>query len=648
MFLMEWLSFFTLTLMLVSSANADLSRGVILHLNWMSQTIKNNNQCVDTRGTSKTDNTDMAELCMNQVCGTTDKITNSIELASSLIQDPEFIKNTAKTTQEVLNAINSLLNVNSKQMLLTVEGYKELKSRGDLTPEPKYQKLHDFYTLVKELKRISFEPGPDQHLPFVINREESMKNLTDLSENQKKWVIDSIDHFMRTPIGIDLILNNLIPPRDFLKFKYPNLSFKDALKREGEKTYKRASQLQNGSSGSIIKIIAGFSQSLNDPIIEKAANGEEMSDAEVSEFMYLQSGIPIFLDILTPREEGGQTVLLNTSSVETFADFIKRTNLDQQIAQYVDDLKNPQKLADIRYTVYQECFTNYIFQMATLPNRSQIDEAVKNGDWAKGKIKEILGPVLSIPTTQMINNVIDGTFFSMPRSQETFHQYFINKLQASIQDSVRETEHYKELIKNQQHKPNTLLNIHYGSEDFTIDQHFNDTKKLCDDFKITLTSDNSLTSLGGIITSWVSVRKPDLGKAIMLHELGHIVFKYLNSEQASSQSRAHFAEIRQCLSENHPGGDILSSEHYVEEDWCDLIASKGTYHSDINIGCELNEQEDNKFINLDLNNPNQKDLHSTDFFRALQNYKVQKGTLPSACNQLNQEQDNRWKFKTCF
>ncbi|MEK6773505.1 MAG: hypothetical protein AABY64_06175 [Bdellovibrionota bacterium] len=634
------------TMLFSTISHADLNKGLIYHMGWAQRSMNNGRQCVDNVTTTTAQNNDVADLCMSQVCGASDKVNSSEELAVSLIKDPDFQKTASQTVMQAIGGINGLLDEVTKERTLTIEAYRDLQKKNDLVPTTSYTRLHDLTAVVNELKRTSFEAGPNSQLPIVVNREATLAKLTDLSKDQQKWAVDSVDHFVRSSIGSELMLQNTTQPRDFFRLKYPNLSFRDALKAEGLVTQKFASNLLNGPSGSIVRMIAGASKTLTDPVISKAANGEDMTDAEVSQFMTVKSSALMFNDVLTSKEQGGQTLLLPSSSRESLADFIKRKNFDEQIVQYENDLKNPLKVQEKRNATYQSCYTSYIFQMATLPSRLQIEAAEKNGDWAKNRIKEVLDPVLSVQTKQMLNGTIDKSFFAMPRSRETFHQYFMDNLKAATSNSINTTNDYKNIIKNGQHKSPILLTIHLNSDDYKIDRHFEDAQQFCDNFKIKYTSDNALTSTGGIETSWVSVRKPELGKAVMLHELGHIVFKSLDSEKTSVESRGHFKTIRQCLSDNHPEDD--SAGKYVDEDWSDLIAGKGAGHENSNIGCELNDQENDKYINLSLVNPKSDDEHSMRFFRALHIYKIQNGKLPSACNQYVESQGNKWKFKSCF
>ncbi len=596
--------------------------------------------------TTAAENNDVADLCMSQVCGTSDKVNNSEELAVSLLRDPNFQKVASQSVMEVIGGINRLLDESTKEKILTIEGYGDLQKRNDLTPTASYQRLHDLTAMLNELKRSSFEAGPNPQLPLVVKKDATLTKLSDLPEEQRKWAVDSVDHFVRSPLGSEFMLQNTTQPRDFLKLKYPNLSFKNALKAEGLETQKLASNLLNGPSGSIVRMTAGATKTLTDPAIAKAVNGEDMTDAAVSQFMTVRASAPLFNDVITPKENGGQTLLLSESTKESLADFIKREKFDQQISQYENDLKDSQMVQERRDAAYQSCYTSYIFQMATLPSSAQIAAAEQNGAWAKSRIKDVLGPVLSVQTKKMLNGAIDRSFFSMPRNRESFHQYFMDKLRAETSNAANVGNEYRGLISSGQHKPLTLLNIHLNSNDYTIDNHFKDAQRFCDDFKIKLTSDNAMTSTGGIETSWVSVRKPEFGRAVMLHELGHIAFRNLDSEEASVESRGHFQNIKKCLAENHP--EDGAAGHYVEEDWSDLIAGKGAGRENSNIGCELSAQKSDKYINLSLSDTKSNDEHSTHFFRALNFHKIQNGKLPSTCNQFVESQGNNWKFSSCF
>lgn len=626
---------------------ADINKGLLRHIEWVQQNMQPGRQCVESSApTTTNENSDVGDLCMSQVCGTADKVQNSEELAISLIKDPEVQKNASKEAMAVWEGINTLLDEVAKEKSLSIEGYRDLQKKKDLAPESSYARLHDLVAMINELKQSSFDPGPNERVPVVVNREATLAKLTYLTSGQRKWVVDNVDHFLRSTIGSDLMLENLTEPRDFLRLKYPNLSFKDALKAEGQTTQNLVSHLLSGPDSSKVRMIAGTSKMFADPVVGKAANGQEMTDAEVSQFMTIRASARLFKDVLTSRDQGGQTALMPDSSRESLSEFIKRKNFDQQITQYEIDLRDAQKVKEKKNVAFQSCYTNYIFQMTALPSASQIEVAKKNGDWAKDRIKEVLGPSLSSHTKLMLNKVIDKSFFSMPRTRESFHQYFMEKLKAAISSSEDVASEYSALIMEGKHKPLTLLSIHQNSDDYTIDNHFKDAQKFCDTFKIELTSDNALSSTGGIETSWVSVRKPEFGKAVMLHELGHIAFNSLDSNEASAESRGHFNKIKQCLADNHP--EQAPEGHYVGEDWSDLIAANGVAGANESIGCGLSDQKDDRYSNLQLAHSESDDDHSTDFFRALHIYKVQNGKLPAACNQFIESQGNKWKFNSCL
>lgn len=629
-----------------SFAMADVNKGVIDHLSWVQKSLDDGRQCIDAAATNTIVGNDVADLCMTQICGPADKLVNSDEMSIELMRDPKFISSLVPTAKSLSAAISAFLEESSKENAMTIEAYRDLQKRSDFSSDPAYAKLHDMTSMSRELNRSAFKAGPSANLPVVLDREATALKFNDLPEDQRKWAIDSIDYFLRSSIGSQYLLLNLLPPKDYLNKKYPNLSFKEALKAEGIQAQKTASNLLNGPQSSLTRTIAGAEHVLTNPTIAKAAKGEDMTEAEVTQFMNSSSSAVLFNDVLSSKAQGGQTALLPISSPESMRQFVQRKKITEIIDNYEKDLKNVEKLAEKKNAVQQACGTNYIFHMATLPNSAELAVTEKNAAWAKNRTKEVLDPVLSVHTKKMLNSVIDNSFFSMPKNRETFHQYFMDELRAKTKSSAAVAGEYEAMIKNGKHKELTLLNIRLYADNYTLDKHFKEAQQFCDKFKIETIKDNAMTSTGQIEVSWVSARKPELGKAIMLHELGHIAFGSIDSEKSSTESRKHFKEIRQCLAGNHPDG--VASQKYVSEDWADLIAAKGAGRENSNIGCGLNGQKDNKYTNLTLGTPESKDVHSTDFFRALSYHKAQNGKLPSACNQIVKSQGSTFKFDSCF
>ena len=183
-----------------------------------------------------------------------------------------------------------------------------------------------------------------------------------------------------------------------------------------------------------------------------------------------------------------------------------------------------------------------------------------------------------------------------------------------------------------------------------MEKHFSNVANFCDDFEITGINDQVLLSTGGIEVSWVSTHKQESGKSAMLHELAHLAYKSLTdplNADISLDSRIKFGYAHQCLADNHPGGDTLPAKNYVEEDWSDLIASKGNPINEANVGCFVSDQDDNKYIGLGLTNGSEDD-HSTSLFRSLHAYKITNKSLPSACMQYLENENLSWKFHSCL
>lgn len=153
-----------------------------------------------------------------------------------------------------------------------------------------------------------------------------------------------------------------------------------------------------------------------------------------------------------------------------------------------------------------------------------------------------------------------------------------------------------------------------------------------------------MTSTGGISVGWGSVRYPEIGRSVFLHEIAHVVSRRIQSNQASRHSQQKFQTILDCLAKNH--ADNPSSDRHVEEDWSDLLSGKGSVDPK-NVACHFVNQENNRYSGLSLDaGDGQK--HSSDFFRVLHTHKIKQGQLPSSCQQYAESQGPGWKFDVCL
>ena len=287
---MKWLAPWALLLLASSFAFGDLKQGLMVHLDWIQKKVNGAPQCLEDQALSPEKVQSLAELCMTQVCGPAEQVTSDVELALLLIRDPEFYKRNSSLVA-TMDKIDILLDNVGKKRELTLQGYQDLKKGGDLALPLPYQRMRDLAAFMNEFNRAVYEMGTDLKRPLLINKVETRARLTDLSERQKDWVVGSLDHFIRSPLGGEFILWSMVPPEKFLEIKHPKKSFSEALAKEGLKIQKMARALLNDSKKRAVIETLREVDVLTDPLIQKAANHQNMDEAEIFEFMRIRNDV---------------------------------------------------------------------------------------------------------------------------------------------------------------------------------------------------------------------------------------------------------------------------------------------------------------------------------------------------------------------
>lgn len=139
-------------------------------------------------------------------------------------------------------------------------------------------------------------------------------------------------------------------------------------------------------------------------------------------------------------------------------------------------------------------------------------------------------------------------------------------------------------------------------------------------------SDAAHTIDTGIKASWLSVKKPSYGVAILAHEFGHLVSKF-------SQS---FNSQKSCLAGKQ------GNTRFMEEDFADVIAGKvlaglqNSLNGKSNYGCVFASMEEAQ--SLQVQKEDIATIHSSGLFRALQLAQLSKAAIPESCKQAVQQQ----------
>ncbi len=138
---------------------------------------------------------------------------------------------------------------------------------------------------------------------------------------------------------------------------------------------------------------------------------------------------------------------------------------------------------------------------------------------------------------------------------------------------------------------------------------------------------------------------PDLGEGVFLHELGHALSYVMSRDRLSTESRATFVTLRNCIRSAGPdvpggiqrfSGDKLTTE----EDMADFLAAKVSIPSAHPSSCQL--QSENSLMEME-NNLND---HAPPTVRLLRDARA-RGPLPPACQPIYNQYHSQFRAETC-
>jgi hypothetical protein len=157
-----------------------------------------------------------------------------------------------------------------------------------------------------------------------------------------------------------------------------------------------------------------------------------------------------------------------------------------------------------------------------------------------------------------------------------------------------------------------------------------------------------------VYVSPYSFNNPEIGEAILDHELGHVVNNEFFTKQLSTQSQKKYKKLRQCVTNYHRDVEYEDGQDslYSEEDMADFFSfltfskERGSLFS-----CSLLPQnrKGTQYAVDDLNLINQDptDPHSSAMFRLLMEAKFKRHPLSSNCQKLIEQYRDKFNFKPC-
>lgn len=187
------------------------------------------------------------------------------------------------------------------------------------------------------------------------------------------------------------------------------------------------------------------------------------------------------------------------------------------------------------------------------------------------------------------------------------------------------------------------------------DQYFskNDASYFSDEEDIVTDKDN-------IMMSAFTCNNHAHGKGILAHEMGHALSSVFSTNRLSRDSYEKYRELRQCASTLYKYKEEDENQFYIfehegdnfktEEDTADLISYMANPDKTALYGCSLLEPstEETHYVKLDLSNSEIMDTHSSPLLRLLQEAIHKRISLPSTCQELINQNVDKFRFTSCF
>ena len=161
-----------------------------------------------------------------------------------------------------------------------------------------------------------------------------------------------------------------------------------------------------------------------------------------------------------------------------------------------------------------------------------------------------------------------------------------------------------------------------------------------------------------INVSQFSCNHQDIGLNIIAHEMGHAVNNFfIDNPKVSDDSLKKFNSMRNCTKSfyRHPlrnvGKNAYDKFDYdslrVEEDMADQIGALIAVNPGMRM-CMALGLDGEKYTNLEFQNKDTDNTHSTSFTRLLIEASYRPGGIPSECSEAMAEASHYFNFEMCI
>jgi hypothetical protein len=561
-----------------------------------------------------------------------------------------FVKSDRAKIDAAIKKIGELMQANDRSLRAHLSNLKialeSLKKPGiEMKRRPSQTALLGMGKLVK----AAFIPKADNS-GVMLDHKATLENLKDIPEVERQWEVNAMERLLSSRVGDDLLMSQALPPDLALAKRYPGLSLKDALKTAGLAVQKDAMELKTGPYAKDALKDTGSRSYLNDQTINLAASGADLSSAEMTRFVEVQGMVNLIKDWYTPKELGGQTSIPADPYPISVRENLKRMNTEEKLNSYLTSLNNQPKFKKAWFATAQNCLTNFQEQMATAPSAADVESARETAAWARERVNAVLKPALSEQSMRIISGEIRNSLFEFPKTAEEFQRFFNEAVDIEIagyNDSARDAIDSRSMPDFEEKNLGDLEAL--GAAEFLkFESYFEFANLFCKRFSLDGHRDMAYTAHNKILTSWLSVAKPEIGRGVMAHELGHRVSSTIRKMKVSEHSRKKFEDYRNCLGAKHASENPTPLDRFTEEDWADLVAAKATSQQKMPTLCQFLARDKGEYVNLDLLQTSNEETHSSNLFRIIHSQVVQHDSLPGGCKQLLEGKRPPVEFKACY
>ncbi|QDK37065.1 hypothetical protein [Bdellovibrio sp. NC01] len=382
----------------------------------------------------------------------------------------------------------------------------------------------------------------------------------------------------------------------YVQTLYPNVSVVEATYEVANKALE-TQKILNEQLGSPLL-------TMSEEIATKALKKEALDNEEIEALSSSAYGIALFDFFI----RGKGAAVLEQAKLQT-SDLLKLYNGSKVKNTFKQRMAAQDSLID-------KCEKRYYQTLNLYPQEQTLTAFKEKAELVRQRAMSLL------PDSDPAKAKLKDSTFTWPKTPTEMTRAWGNTLKLGVKS---ETEEVK---KAAAYDASTIFTMAVLYSAIPQDSNF-----LCGEMIDLNVSDATLASDTSIKVSWLSVRYPQIGMAILAHELGHVVDNFSNS----------MSNQQLCVRDKQTSGK------YGAEDFADLFSNqvmvalaKTDHVTTQNFGCFFAASNET----LSLKNESSTDPHSSDLFRAIQIHLGLGKDIPQSCSSLA-AQENPKALNTC-